>query len=111
MGVLALRYFQAAIAVAACFPPKIAKRGFVMATASQTAAVRPDFHLAGRGGLVDKYFYFAMSLVMAGIVVWGFSKTVDHNLIHAAPPRPMVLWFHGAVFSTWVLFFIRGCPR
>ena len=39
-----------------------------MATVSHSAAVRPAFHFAGRGGLVDKYFYFAMSLLVAGIV-------------------------------------------
>ncbi|HEY1804171.1 MAG TPA: hypothetical protein VGG45_06790 [Terracidiphilus sp.] len=77
-----------------------------MATVPQTAAVRPDFHLAGRGGLVDKYFYFAMSLLLAGIVAYGFGQTVNHNLFHATPPRPLLLWFHGAVFSAWVVFFI-----
>ena len=77
-----------------------------MATVSQSAGVRPEVHFAGHGGLVDKYFYFAMSLLLAGIVVYGFGQTVDHNLIHATPPRPLLLWFHGAVFSTWVAFFI-----
>ena len=47
-----------------------------------------------------------MSLVMAGLVVWGFSRTVDHNLIHAKPPRPLLLWMHGTAFSTWIVFFI-----
>lgn len=36
---------------------------------------------------LSRYFYFSMSLVMAGLVVWGFSKTVDTNLFHANPPR------------------------
>ena len=53
-----------------------------------------------------RYFYLCMSLVMAGVVVWGFSRTVDANLLHANPPRPLLLWVHGAVFSTWVVFFI-----
>lgn len=61
---------------------------------------------AGRGGLVDKYFYFAMSLLFPTFVVWGFSRTVDVNLFHAAVPRPLILWFHGAVFSSWVVFYI-----
>lgn len=55
---------------------------------------------------LKKYFYFCMSLVMAGLVVWGFSRTVDDNLFHAAPPRPFLLWIHGAAFSLWVVFFI-----
>jgi hypothetical protein len=47
-----------------------------------------------------------MSLLMAGLVMWGFSRTVNANLFHAAPPRPLLLWIHGAAFSTWVMFFI-----
>lgn len=57
-------------------------------------------------GFLNRYFYFCMSLVMAGVVVYGFGQTVDGNLIHAAPVRPWVLWLHGAVFGGWVLFFI-----
>ena len=55
---------------------------------------------------LSKYFYFCMSLVFAGLVVWGFSRTVNTSLLHANPPRPLLLWFHGAAFSTWVVFFI-----
>ena len=54
---------------------------------------------------LSRNFYLCMSLVMAGLVVWGFSHTVDTNLIHAKPPRPLLLWIHGAAFSTWVVFF------
>jgi FtsH-binding integral membrane protein len=55
---------------------------------------------------LSRYFYFCASLVMAGLVVWGFSHTVDANLLHANPPRPVLLWFHGSVFSAWVALFI-----
>jgi hypothetical protein len=47
-----------------------------------------------------------MSLVMAALVVWGFSRTVDANLLHAKQSKPALLWFHSAVFSAWVLLFI-----
>lgn len=78
-----------------------------MASASQSAVVaRPVSRILGRGGLVDRYFYFFFSLVVAGIVVAGFSHTVGKNLFHAAPPRPVLLWIHGAAFSGWVVFFI-----
>ncbi len=53
-----------------------------------------------------KYFYFCMSLLIAAVVVFGFSHTVDQNLIHATPPRPWILWVHGAVFTGWLIFFI-----
>ena len=59
-----------------------------------------------RNGLLDRYFYFFMSLLFAAIVVTGFSRTVDHNLFHAAPPRPFLLWIHGAAFSAWVAFYM-----
>ena len=56
--------------------------------------------------LLSRYFYLCMALVMAGLVVWGFSRTVNASLFHANPPRPLLLWLHGAAFSTWILFFI-----
>jgi hypothetical protein len=55
---------------------------------------------------LSRYFYFCMSLVFASLVVWGFSKTVDANLFHAKPARPLLLWMHGAAFSTWIVFFM-----
>ncbi len=57
-------------------------------------------------GFVSRYFYFSMSLLFAVLVVWGFSRTVNNNLLHAAPPRPYLLWIHGAAFAGWVVFFI-----
>jgi hypothetical protein len=47
-----------------------------------------------------------MSLLIAVIVVYGFSHTIDQNLIHATPIRPWILRLHAVVFSGWVLFFI-----
>jgi hypothetical protein len=55
---------------------------------------------------VGRYFYFFMSLLVAAVVIYGFSHTVNQNLIHATPPRPWLLWVHGALFSGWVAFFI-----
>jgi hypothetical protein len=77
-----------------------------VATLTQTVPARPVRPFASPGGLVDKYFYFAMSLLFPTIVVWGFSRTVDANLFHAAVPRPLILWFHGATFSSWIVFYI-----
>ena len=56
--------------------------------------------------LLSRHFYFCMALAMAVLVVWGFSHTIDASLFHANPPRPLLLWLHGAAFSTWVVFFI-----
>lgn len=60
----------------------------------------------GRNGIVSRYFYFAMSLLVAGIVVTGFRRTINDNLFHPAVARPFILWIHAAVFATWVAFFI-----
>lgn len=57
-------------------------------------------------GLLGKYFYFFMSLLIAAVVVYGFSHTIDQNLIHAVPVRPWILYLHATVFSGWVVFFI-----
>jgi len=78
-----------------------------MASIPQASVSRPlRIPVTGRNGLLDRYFYFAMSLLVAVIVVWGFSHTVNANLFHASPPRPLLLWIHAAVFSGWVVFFI-----
>lgn len=77
-----------------------------MATLNSGTIGRPLHAITGRGGLIDKYFYFSMSLLIAGIVVWGFSHTVNEVLFHPAIPRPLLLWIHAVAFSAWVAFYI-----
>lgn len=55
---------------------------------------------------VEKYFYCFMSVFIAAVVFYGFSFTVNKNLIHPPMQRPWILWVHGIVFSGWLLFFI-----
>jgi hypothetical protein len=55
---------------------------------------------------LGRYFYFGMSLVLATLVILGFSRTVNVNLFHGNPPRPLLLWIHGAAFATWIVFLI-----
>jgi hypothetical protein len=62
--------------------------------------------VTGRNGILQRYFYFAMSLLMAAIVVTGFKRTVNDNLFHPAVSRPFILWIHAAAFAGWVIFFI-----
>ena len=56
--------------------------------------------------LLEQYFYFGMALLIAAIVIYGFSHTVEKNLIHAVPRRPLLLYVHAVVFSAWLAFFI-----
>ncbi len=71
-----------------------------VAVRSQTSATN------GFKTFLSRHFYFAMSLFMAGIAVWGFSRTVDARLLRANPPRPLLLWFHAAFFSLWIVLFV-----
>lgn len=47
-----------------------------------------------------------MSLVIAGVVIYGFSHTINENLIHPAYPRPLILYFHAAIFTSWLVLLI-----
>lgn len=47
-----------------------------------------------------------MSLVIAVVVVFGFSQTVGRRLFHPTIAPPPIIYPHAAVFSTWVVFFI-----
>jgi hypothetical protein len=47
-----------------------------------------------------------MSLLIAAVVIYGFSRTVENRLIHANPRRPILLWVHAILFSSWVAFYI-----
>jgi hypothetical protein len=74
-------------------------------------AIRPEKKMGtttftGRNGLVCRYFYFVMSLLLAAIVISGFRRTVNENLFHPAIPRPFILWIHASAFTAWVIFFI-----
>src|ERR1700744_2856100 len=53
-----------------------------------------------RGGLLDRYFYLLMSLLIPAVVAYGFSFTVGAHLIHPAIPRPLILYLHAVVFSS-----------
>ena len=75
-----------------------------MATSAQTSPV--GFSAKRVRDLAGRYFYFFMSLLVAAIVIYGFSHTVNPNLIEAHPPRPRLLWVHATLFSGWVAFFI-----
>src|SRR5580658_1446383 len=55
-------------------------------------------------GFVRQWFYFVMTLLSAGILVWGFGHTVNPVLLHPAVPRPRILWVHAIVFSLWLVF-------
>lgn len=61
---------------------------------------------AKRPVLLEKYFYFSMSIVIALAVTYGFSRTMGGRLIHPKSPRPALLYVHAAVFFGWLVFYI-----
>lgn len=50
-------------------------------------------------------FYLVMSLVMAAVIVGGFSRTVPDDFTQS-PGLPMLLHAHGIVFTVWILLFV-----
>jgi uncharacterized integral membrane protein len=56
--------------------------------------------------LLDRYFYFGMSLLILVLVTAMFSTTVPARLFHPKTAPPYIVWIHGAVFYGWVLFFM-----
>jgi hypothetical protein len=53
-----------------------------------------------------RYFYFLMAVLLAAVVGYGFSHTIEENLFHPSFPRPRVLYFHAAVFGGWMVLFL-----
>jgi hypothetical protein len=51
-------------------------------------------------------FNLVMALVMAAIVIYGFSHTIGGNLIHPNIPRPRMLYVHAALFSAFMAIYI-----
>jgi len=56
--------------------------------------------------MLDKYFYFCMSLLILVLVTVMFSTTVPARLFHPKITPPYIVWLHGYVFYGWVLFFL-----
>jgi len=57
-------------------------------------------------GPLDRSFYLAMLLLVTAVVVYGFSRTIDQNLIHPPYPRPSILYVHAATFTAWLILLI-----
>jgi hypothetical protein len=59
-----------------------------------------------RTSILDRYFYLFMSLLITVVVVYGFSYTINQNLLHPRVQPPQIVYLHSFVFSAWLLFFI-----
>lgn len=73
---------------------------------TQAVTALPLTRPSSTSRLAEKYFYQSFSLLIAAVVVYGFSNTIGRRLIHASPQPPILLWIHSVVFSSWVGFYI-----
>jgi hypothetical protein len=78
----------------------------VVTAAHSMEQARPRTVSMTARGAIGKYFYLFMSLVIVAVVVYGFSFTIDKNLIHPAVPRPWLLYVHATIFTGWLGFFV-----
>jgi len=53
-------------------------------------------------------FYLVMSLLMLGLVTYGFGRTIGRNLLHTERPvrDVLLLSIHAAVFYGWMLWMV-----
>lgn len=54
----------------------------------------------------DDWFFFCAAWIIAAVIVYGFAQTLSQRLLHAAIPRPCILWLHASVFFGWIGVFI-----
>ena len=52
---------------------------------------------------VGRSFHLALMIAITAVVLYGFSHTVDADIIHPAQKQPLILYVHVAVFTTWLL--------
>ena len=55
---------------------------------------------------LNRRFYFAMAVLAAAIVTYGFSRTIDEGLIHPNFVVPAILYAHVALFVGWLLLLL-----
>jgi FtsH-binding integral membrane protein len=72
------------------------------AVASSTAKVRAEVP----GRKYDHVFFSGMALLLLGSVFLGFAHTYYLAGIFHAPLPSMIVHFHGAIFSSWILFLL-----
>ena len=55
---------------------------------------------------LGRYGYFAQALLLTAVVWYGFSHTIEENLLHPSFPRPAVLYVHAVVFGGWMVLLL-----
>jgi hypothetical protein len=73
---------------------------------SEPTASRRSEMAARPANPLARFSYFILALIIASVVVAGFSQTFNARLLHPPSPRPSIIYFHVAVFASWVILFI-----
>jgi hypothetical protein len=60
----------------------------------------------GFAGFIERWFYWLAAVAMAAAAIYGFSSTIDAGLLHPPAPRPRLLYFHAAIFASWLLLYL-----
>jgi hypothetical protein len=55
---------------------------------------------------LTRYSYFILALTVTAVVVGGFGQTFQTRFLHPPSPRPTIIYFHAAVFMSWVILFV-----
>src|SRR5579862_9597023 len=75
-------------------------------TASSEATARRREMAARPANPLARFSYFIFGLIIAAVVVAGFSQTFGPRLLHPPSPRPPIIYFHVAVFASWIMLFL-----
>ena len=54
----------------------------------------------------DRFFYAAMSVVAAAVIVAGFASTYGPKVLSGSPAVPLVIHLHAALFACWLALFV-----
>jgi hypothetical protein len=55
---------------------------------------------------LDRSFILILGILVAAIVFYGFSHTVDGALVHYRSPPPLILYVHALTASAWLILFV-----
>jgi hypothetical protein len=73
---------------------------------SEPTADRRSEMAARPANPLARFSYFILSLIIATVVVAGFSQTINARLLHPPSVRPPIVYIHAAVFTSWVILFM-----
>lgn len=56
--------------------------------------------------LLRQFYYFVFAVIIAALVIAGFTPRLNEHLLHSPTPLPFILYVHAAVFMSWIVLFM-----